>query len=148
MASVIKSTCIFCLKSIPEINICTQLEDNVSVTETKCWEDEEVKLFLKLVYRYVSPVNQQENKSITKIARFCCTSCLGNVKSFNQLYHEMECLKLKLDWKLEKFKNRIEYANRVPSRFHRIKTNAALEDKSEMLEKIMIFRRDFVKKCK
>ncbi len=144
MATILKSTCIFCLKPAPEIKPCTRLKENVLTEEYNCSVDKEIKHFLKCVNRYIC-ADQKEHNFLAQVS---CSDCLEIIKSFNKLYHEIECLKLKINWEILKLKNKAEYANRIPSRFHRITSKAALEEKSGSLKEMLLCRQSFIDNCK
>lgn len=96
------------------------------------------KQFLKFLFRILNLYDSTFSK-----AQFtnCCSDCLGILKTFCDLYHQIKCIELKLNWQVDKLLNVIRWADRVPSRLKYFQTTNNFGSKVK-------FRKDIKRKCK
>jgi len=105
-----QTACIFCYRIIDSsefndssgnikkfVDFLTRLDDGTSK-----------KLLFERVFSKIT--------SISKILE-CCTNCCVIIEEFCDIYHQIKCLELKLNWKLDTLGRKIELANRIPKRW-------------------------------
>ncbi len=89
-----------------------------------------IKRFVKLVGRFVyTGKHNRLCDSIEEIFALeipcdnlwnSCEDCKLIIESFCETYHELKCLEMKLEWKLDKLGKIIKQANMVPSRLSQV----------------------------
>lgn len=128
MASQIaQSFCLFCYKSthsFPES--ADYLQD--------------VKKFVKNLFSFVGGRTSTENaglveQHINELSFHsdlfnCCAECKLIIDEFCQLYHQLKCLELKLDWKLDNILGIVDLSSGRPNRWTKIRK--AMEQEPNM----------------
>lgn len=102
-----KTLCTFCFKQV----CFTKYEDNLEKVETG-------KKFYKNLQRLVK---DKSSCLILSSEAVFCRDCEFLASEFCDIYHQVKCLKLQLQWKLEKMTRVMELAERVPTRFKSLK---------------------------
>ncbi len=112
------SFCVFCYRS-----------NTTSVNKIN--KDVLIKSFVKFVNRFVG--SDKQNNIFNRVKETfaseipsdnllnSCDECKLIVKSFCEGYHELKCLEMQLEWKLDKLGRIIQLANLVPSRLSHVK---------------------------
>lgn len=113
--------CIFCFKSIVR-------EDNIQINSIS------VHRFLKLLKRFIYDERKttwSSNPCIPSSNLQCCKDCETFTKTFCEIYHEKQCLELKLVCKLETLMKVMNLAEKVPSRKILLHNAFVTEDSDE-----------------
>lgn len=98
--------CTFCFKSILR-------DDNIQVNSFS------IHIFLKFLNRFIYDERKTTGSPFSSIPNSnlqCCKDCETFTKSFCEIYHEKQCLELKLVLKLETLMKVMNLAEKVPSR--------------------------------
>ncbi len=114
--SMLRTSTRFCL-------LCYKSTDSSVQTEVP---SDSIKIFTKVLNRLTKTYDTDkclyENKLLDKINDLdrllvFCTKCQQTILEICKTFHTIKTLELKLDWKLDKLKDKISYANKVPSRW-------------------------------
>lgn len=119
--SSIKTSSQFCL-------FCYKIFDDSTRTAVAAHD---IKKFLTFLGRFSNCQNNEQeilSGSVCGISKFlnCCSSCKKIIKEYCEIYDKMKLLELQLDLKLNKLVEKINYANKVPTRW--ISLNKILEE--------------------
>ncbi len=110
--------CLFCYKSVSSD---VESADNL----------ESIKHFVNQLFRFVGGGKCSDNAEIIEqdINKFtlnsellnCCEECKITIAEFSQVYHQLKCLELQLDLKLDKLLGVIELSSKIPKRWTNIR---------------------------
>ncbi|CAL8143445.1 unnamed protein product [Orchesella dallaii] len=110
--------------------------------------------FLSLLLRHLK-IQLHFNK--IKKEFLCCEDCLLLGDSFCDLYFQLECIQLQLNWKLKRVYDTMFYAGRVPSRVNAFRTqfdkdedeqDQDKEKQKRIFSEIQETRKNLMKNCK
>lgn len=156
-----KLHCLFCYKLVVHI-----VDDGDKIKEIY-FEDEDNKK-AQICNRFYSQViirkdgirkgfSGEEEKLANKNCGVC-DDCLHVIESHCKVYEEIELLKLRLGWQLDKFHKVIKYAGKVASRVKAFKDSFQLKEASERqemetvltnkLDEVLAFRQKIFGGCK
>lgn len=131
--------CLFCYKTI---TISTRTGKN----------QESVNKFVKTLNRLTRhpELNIFRETVVTKKLLESCSKCNSAIKDICEIYNQLNILQFKLDFKLDNLAEKINYANKVPTRW--IHVNSVLEEtfpndlekKTESQNKIRKFRQSII----
>ncbi len=130
--------CVFCCRQLFHTGLPEEDTDEDKVKNNL------VHQFFKLFTSYCS----KRFKKLESYQYNVCDNCTVVLRDFNELYSQIDCLRLKVNWRLETLKNIMEQANKVPSRQHAFGPPGMENDRKYHNEEIRKFRTHFVNDCK
>ncbi len=134
--------CLFCYKST---------ESSVETNESS----DKIKIFTKVLNRLQNAdfrlIDNLPDKQLDiNELLVSCSKCQRTIIEICETFHKIKTLELQLDWKFDKLKEKISYANKVPSRW--VNVNKDLDElyqndpskKSATQSKIRELRRNVI----
>ncbi|ODM93430.1 Gastrula zinc finger protein XlCGF48.2 [Orchesella cincta] len=121
--------CSFCYKNVDE----GELE--------KEEVDEVLAKFVKLARRYFGG---KEMEHLVKLES--CPQCFKVVTSFCDLYHQLKCIELEMEWRVSKLKEVMSSADKVEFRKDNFRRSWRKREEAGR-EAVEEFRKDFITKC-
>ncbi|CAL8114452.1 unnamed protein product [Orchesella dallaii] len=111
------SLCILCFKLAS-----SSLTFELSSKKTRDWNVSTSEQFMLLLSRHLNLCSKETPSSHVKRELLFCEVCSKLAKSFLQLYFQLECIRLEVEWNVRKMYETMLCAGRVSSRFNAFKT--------------------------
>ncbi|CAL8143469.1 unnamed protein product [Orchesella dallaii] len=139
----INSKCILCYKPVTTTSVEQTQNSNVSDKKFLLLLSRHLKLYSDC--KPVSQVNVDYGNEF-----LCCEDCSKLGDSFSQLYFQLECLRLELNWKVTKIYQTMLLAGRVPSRLNafRKQFEVSVPDNDQTFNEIEKLRKNLMKQSK
>ncbi|CAL8143473.1 unnamed protein product [Orchesella dallaii] len=118
------SLCILCFKLASSSS-----SFELSSKKTRDWDVSTSEQFILLLSRHLNLSSKETPNSHVKVELLFCEVCSKLAKSFLQLYFQLECIRLEVEWNVRKMYETMLCAGRVSSRFNAFKTQFELTSK-------------------
>ncbi|CAL8098598.1 unnamed protein product [Orchesella dallaii] len=131
--------CSFCYQNVDE-------DENVLEKEEA---NEVLSKFRKLVSRCFA-MGRKREEEFSQVKLESCPDCLTIVTSFCDLYHQLKCLELEVEWRLSRLKKVMSLADGVEFRkenFRKRWRKRGGDQREGEREAVEEFRKELIKKC-